>query len=99
MTYPRDTEHVEKTFIFGGMSSRNGFTAATMFQNGFTGVDNVFVGDGNFLVAEPGSRYEIMLSNMKKFCVGFPIQSALDALTNVMAEHKVGAADVEKNTA
>ena len=110
MTYPRDTEHVEKAFIFGGMSSRNGITAATMIQNGFTGVDNVFVGDGNFLVAyadnpkpeelvaELGSRYEVMLSNMKKFCVGFPIQSALDGLTNIMEEHKVGAADVEKIT-
>ena len=34
MTYARDTEHIEKAFIFGGMTSRNGVTAATMVQSG-----------------------------------------------------------------
>lgn len=107
MTYPRDTEHVEKAFIFGGMSSRNGVTAATMIQSGFTGVDDVFSGDGNFfiayaedpkpeeLIAELGTRYEVMLTNIKKYCVGFPIQSPLDALMNIIEEHKIGADDIE----
>lgn len=111
MTYARDTEHIEKAFIFGGMPARNGVTAATLVQSGYTGVEDVFSGDGNFLaayaespspqelVAELGVRYEVMLTNIKKYCVGFPIQSALEALTALMAEHGLGADEVERITA
>lgn len=107
MTYARDTEHIEKAFIFGGMPARNGLTAAIMIQEGFTGVWDVFSGDGNFfaafadkpdpeqMVAELGSRYEVMNTNIKKYCVGFPIQSAMEALLLAMAEHRFKAADVE----
>ena len=111
MTYARDTEHIEKAFIFGGMPARNGVTAATMIQSGFTGVYDVFDGDGNFLaafadapnpqalIAELGSRYEIMLTNIKKYSVGFPIQSPLEALTGLMAEHDLEADEIEHITA
>ncbi len=110
MTYARDTEHIEKAFIFGGMPARNGVTAATFVQAGFTGVYDVLSGDNNFfmaftdstrpadppeMVAELGSRYEVMLTNMKKFCVGFPIQSAMEALLTAVAKHRFKAADVE----
>ena len=108
MTYARDTEHIEKAFIFGGMPARNGVTAATLLQNGYTGVYDVFAGDGNFLLAyaeaadareltaELGSRYEVMLTNIKKYCVGFPIQSAIEGLLTLMAEHQLKADQVEK---
>jgi len=111
MTYARDTEHIEKAFIFGGMPGRNGISAATMVQAGYTGVLDVFDGQGNFLVAyaeqprpeqfvaELGSRFEVMLTNIKKYCVGFPIQSALEALTTLMAEHKLRPDDIEAITA
>jgi 2-methylcitrate dehydratase PrpD len=107
-TYARDTEHVEKAFIFGGMPARNGLTAATMVQAGFSGVWDVFSGDGNFLVAfadqpqpeqlvaELGSRYEVMLTNIKKYCLGFPIQAALEALLLIMQEHLFKADDVQQ---
>lgn len=110
MTYGRDTEHIEKAFIFGGMPARNGVTGATMIQAGFTGVWDVFSGDNNFFLAfadstrpanpelmvdELGSRYEIMLTNIKKYCAGFPIQSALETLFLLIDEHGFGAADVE----
>jgi len=110
MTYARDSEHIEKAFIFGGMPARNGLTAATMIQAGFTGVWDVLSGDNNFflafsdstrpanpdlMVAELGSRYEVMLTNMKKYCVGFPVQTALEALLLAVAEHRFKAADVE----
>ena len=108
MTYPRDTEHIEKAFIFGGMTARNGVTSANMVQRGFTGVHDVLDGDGNFLaayadnpnpqelIAELGQRYEVMLTNIKKYCVGFPIQSALEGLLLLMAEHHLTAIDVAK---
>jgi 2-methylcitrate dehydratase PrpD len=111
MTYARDTEHVEKAFIFGGMPARNGVTAATLLQHGYTGVHDTFDGDGNFLVAyadapraqelvaELGSRYEVMLTNIKKYCTGFPIQSALEGLLLLMAEHQLKAEQVEHITA
>jgi 2-methylcitrate dehydratase PrpD len=92
----RDSEHVEKAFDFGGMPARNGVTAATMVAHGFTGVDDVFSGERNFLDAysarpEPtqlsealGERFEIMKTNIKKWSVGSPAQAALDALTQLM---------------
>jgi 2-methylcitrate dehydratase PrpD len=110
MTYARDTEHIEKAFIFGGMPARNGVTGATMIQAGFTGVWDVFSGDNNFflaftdstrpanpelLVEDLGVRYEVMLTNMKKYCVGFPIQSAMEALLLTVEEHGYKAEDVE----
>ena len=111
MTYARDTEHIEKAFIFGGMTARNGVTAATLVQSGYTGVHDVFDGHGNFLAAyadspkpqeltaELGSRYEVMLTNIKKFCVGFPIQSALEGLIGLMAEHQLRADQIDRITA
>jgi 2-methylcitrate dehydratase PrpD len=92
----RDSEHIEKAFDFGGMPARNGVAAATMVAAGFTGVDDVFSGERNFLEAysarpEParlaealGERFEIMTTNIKKWSVGSPAQAALDALTNLM---------------
>jgi 2-methylcitrate dehydratase PrpD len=108
MTYPRDVEHIEKAFIFGGMNARNGVMAAEMIQMGFTGVYDTFDGDGNFLVAysdnpngeelvaELGTRYEVMLTNIKKFCVGFPIQSPAEGMMSIINEHNIGADDVDK---
>jgi 2-methylcitrate dehydratase PrpD len=100
----RDSEHIEKAFDFGGMPARNGVVAATMVAAGFTGVDDVFSGERNFLDAysarpEPsclaealGERFEIMATNIKKWSVGSPAQAALDALTQLMegAPFRVG---------
>ncbi|MGE5540605.1 MAG: MmgE/PrpD family protein [Gemmatimonas sp.] len=89
----RDSEHIEKAFDFGGMPARNGVAAATMVAAGVTGVDDVFSGERNFLEAfapnpDPdlladglGERFEIMGTNIKKWSVGSPAQSALDAMT------------------
>jgi 2-methylcitrate dehydratase PrpD len=102
----RDSEHVEKAFDFGGMPARNGVAAATMVAAGFTGVDDVFSGERNFLDAysarpEPshlaaalGERFEIMATNIKKWSVGSPAQAALDALTHVMEGAGFAVGDV-----
>src|SRR5262245_4823643 len=96
----RDSEHIEKAFDFGGMPARNGVAAATMVAHGFTGVDDVFAGERNFFEAyasEPdpaqlveglGERFEILSTNIKKWSVGSPAQSALDALTCLMESEK-----------
>ena len=102
----RDTDHIEKAFDFGGMPARNGATAATMIAAGFTGVDDVFSGERNFfdayavnprpeLLADGlGERYEILGTNIKKWSVGSPAQSALDAMTALMKTHGVTAKTV-----
>jgi len=106
--YPRDTQHIEKAFNFGGRPARSGVTAATMIAMGMTGVDDVFSGDNNFffpfgaktqpgeLVRELGETYEIVQTSIKKWSVGSPAQTPLDALLEVIRKHQVKAADVAK---
>ena len=55
-TYPRDTEHIEKAFDFGGMAARNGVTAASMVATGCTAVEDVFSGERNFFIAYDENR-------------------------------------------
>ena len=101
----RDAEHIEKAFDFGGMPARNGVTAATMVAHGFTGVDDVFSGERNFLAAysaspDPaqlaealGERFDILGTNIKKWSVGSPAQAALDALLYLMETTPFAAVD------
>src|SRR6266567_2109406 len=95
-SWQRDTQHIEKSFDFGGMPARNGITAALLVQAGGTALDDIFSGADNFLEAfKPmndsamliealGERYEIMRTNVKKWSVGAPIQAPLDALDNLL---------------
>ena len=106
--WARDTEHIEKAFDFGGMPARNGVAAATMVASGFTGVEDVFSGDRGFfhaherwahpeaLVEGLGRRYDILQTAIKRWPVGYPIQAPLDALSNIIAAHRVEAKDVER---
>ena len=106
----RDSEHIEKAFDFAGMPARNGATAALMVAQGFTGVDDVFSGERNFfeafspnpdpaqLVDGLGARFEILGTNIKKWCVGSPAQAALDAMTQIIDAIDVAATDIDKVT-
>jgi 2-methylcitrate dehydratase PrpD len=90
------------------MGARNGVAAATMVAAGFTGVDDPLGGTHNLftalaakaapeeLTAGLGTRHEIMRASIKKWCVGSPIQAALDALTLLMAEHGLTAGNVDR---
>jgi 2-methylcitrate dehydratase PrpD len=91
----RDTDHIEKGFVFAGMPARNGVTAALLVRSGWNGVDDVFSGTDNFLQvnsakANPavlvdtlGERYEVANTDIKKWTVGTPIQAPLDAIDNL----------------
>jgi 2-methylcitrate dehydratase PrpD len=106
----RDADHIEKAFDFGGMPARNGVTAATMVAAGFTGVDDVFSGERNFLQAyaikpDPvrlaeglGERFEILGTNIKKWSAGSPAQAAIDALLHLMTAEDVVAGKVKAIT-
>ncbi len=102
----RDTEHIEKAFVFGGMPARNGVTAALLVATGFTGVKDMLAGEGNFLNAfstspKPelltdglGRRFELMATNIKKYAVGSPIQAPAEALTILIDRHRIKPGDV-----
>ena len=97
--WQRDTQHVEKSFDFGGMPARNGVTSALLVQAGGTALDDIFSGDDNFLqafgpmndpamlVEKLGERYEITRTDVKKWTVGAPIQAPLDALDNLLKKN------------
>jgi 2-methylcitrate dehydratase PrpD len=106
--WDRDSEHIEKGFVFGGMPARSGVTAALLVHSGWTGVDDVLSGTDNFLEANAphgqvealndklGERYEIMVTSIKKWTVGSPIQAPLDALEIMLKKRSFQADDVKE---
>jgi 2-methylcitrate dehydratase PrpD len=106
----RDTEHIQKAFLFGGMTARSGVTSALLVQSGWTGVDDIFSGKDNFfqaynphadpsgLIDKLGERYEVARTNIKKWPVGSPIQAALDSLELLRKQHPFDADQVQQMT-
>jgi 2-methylcitrate dehydratase PrpD len=103
----RDTDHIEKGFVFGGMPARNGVTAAILVRAGWNGVDDVLSGTDNFLnvntpKADPnvlvdrlGEQFEIVNTDIKKWTVGTPIQAPLDAIDNLRRKRPFEADEVK----
>ena len=101
----RDTDHIEKGFVFGGMPARNGVTAALLVHAGWNGVDDVLSGRDNFLLANApqanadllveqlGERYEIVGTTIKRWTVGTPDPGAArrDGSAAEAAAHRSGS--------
>ena len=97
----RDSSHIEKGFVFGGMPARNGVTSALLVQLGWNGVDDIMSGRDNYLLAtspqakpdllidELGERYEIARTNIKRWTVGSPIQAPLDAMEALLKRQPI----------
>ena len=106
--WERDTDHIEKGFVFAGMPARNGVTAALLVRSGFNGVDDVFSGADNYfqvnapngtaamLIEGLGERYEVTRTDIKKWTVGTPIQAPLDAIANLRRQRAFEADDVQQ---
>ena len=106
--WQRDSDHIEKAFVFGGMPARSGVTAALLVHAGWTGIDDILSGPDNFLIASVpdadaskltellGERYEIIRTNIKKWSVGSPIQAPLDAL-EILLKRRPFEADEVRN--
>jgi 2-methylcitrate dehydratase PrpD len=104
----QDTEHVEKSFMFGGMGARNGVTAAMLVHAGWTGVNDVFSGPGNLfrsyapavdpavLVDQLGAEYEVANTIIKKWSTGGPIQSPLEAVQIIRSRRPFAPGDVRQ---
>ncbi len=106
--WQRDTDHIEKSLVFAGMPARNGVSSALLIQLGGTGVEDIFTGADNFLLAfapkadaaqlldRLGERYEVTRTNIKKWTVGSPIQAPIDALENMRKKRPFEADQVQK---
>ena len=110
VAWRRDTDHIEKAFVFAGMPARNGVTSALVVQTGWNGVDDIFSGADNFflayapkakperLVEKLGERYEIVQTDIKKWTVGSPIQGPLDAVEAIRGKRPFEADQVKRVT-
>lgn len=106
-SWVNDEDHVEKAFDFAGMGARNGVTAVAMAEAGLTGTSDVLDGAHNLLIAlstkpEPeamvdrlGSRFFVKETAIKTFSVGYPCQSALDALLTLRSKHSLSPDQVK----
>ena len=110
VAWRRDTDHIEKAFVFGGMTARNGVTTGLLVRSGWNGVDDIFSGADNFflayapkaqpprLVEKLGERYEIVQTDIKKWTVGSPIQGPLDAVEAIRGKRSFEAEQVKRVT-
>jgi 2-methylcitrate dehydratase PrpD len=108
--WQRDTDHIQKAFVFAGVGARGGVTAAQLVGLGATGVDDVLSGDNSFfatyapkanpekLVEKLGERYEVARTNIKRWTVGSPIQAPLDALELIFKRRMFSADAVRQVT-
>ena len=105
----RDPEHIEKAYAMGGMPAHNGTQAALMVKHGWTGVEDIFSGERDFfftfapeevdrdeMARGLGTDYEIMRAGIKRWPVGGPIQGPMHVLRDIIVQHGIKAADVEK---
>jgi 2-methylcitrate dehydratase PrpD len=110
VAWRRDTDHIEKAFVFGGMTARNGVTAALVVRSGWNGVEDIFSGADNFfqayapkakperLVEKLGERYEVVQTDIKKWTVGSPIQGPLDAIEAIRSKRPFESDHVQRVT-
>ena len=100
--WQRDTDHIEKAFVFAGMPARNGVTAALLVQAGWHRRRRHLLRRRQLLpgvsrrrpirrcsIDKLGERYEITRTNIKKWTVGSPIQAPLDAIENILQKRPV----------
>src|SRR6202521_1128881 len=104
----RDTEHIEKAFVFGAMGARNGVNAALVVHSGWTGVNDILSGPNNFvesynskadpagMIEQLGERYGVVQTTIKKWTTGGPIQAPLDALENLRKRQPFAADQVKQ---
>jgi 2-methylcitrate dehydratase PrpD len=110
IAWRRDTDHIEKAFVFGGMPARNGVTAALVVRSGWTGVEDIFSGADNYfqayapkaqparLIERLGERFEVAETDIKKWTVGSPIQGPLDAIDAIIRRQSFEAEQVRSVT-
>jgi len=104
----RDTDHIEKAFVFAGMPAKNGITSALLVENGWNGINDIFSGADNYfeayapqankklLIEGLGERFEITQTDIKKWSVGSPIQGPLDAIELIRKKTTFSVDSIQK---
>ena len=104
----RDPDHVEKSFDFGAKAARNGVFAALLAKAGMTVPDRPLTGlngyleayaeqaDASLLSEGLGDRFEILQATIKKWSVGSPVQSVLDAIEALFLGQPVDPRSIQK---
>ena len=107
-SFPRDLDHTEKGFIFGGMGARSGVTSALLVHAGWNAVNDILSGPDNFLnansakpnadlvVEKLGERYDVMRTNIKRWTVGQPIHAPLDAAEALLKTQPIDPSQVQE---
>jgi 2-methylcitrate dehydratase PrpD len=92
-----DTDHIQKAYVFGAMAAKNALFVALLCQHEWTGCEEVIAAERGLLAAYGNSEHgrtleeplvlgdEILHSDIKKWCVGSPIQAPLDSLEAMLA--------------
>jgi 2-methylcitrate dehydratase PrpD len=104
-----DDDHIEKAFDYAAMPARNGVTAATLIQSGFTGNRDVLEGDQGIIktyapcdaakiLRELGQRFTITRCLIKKYPVGSPMMETVDATLALLAKQTIVPEQIEKVT-
>jgi 2-methylcitrate dehydratase PrpD len=107
-SFPRDPDHIEKGFIFGGMPARSGVTSVLLVHHGWNAVNDIMAGPDNFVLANAptgkaellvdqlGMRYEITRANIKKWTVGQPIHAPLDAIEALLKKQPIDPNQIQE---
>ena len=104
----RDEEHIEKAFVFSGMTTRNGIYSALLARENFTSVTDPLLGERGLLEAfahnpnpeiiikDLGKIFEIDNTSIKKWCVGSPIQAILDAIEAILQKKQFDHKEIKE---
>ena len=104
----RDKEHIEKAFVFSGMTTRNGIYSALLAKENFTSVEDPLLGHRGLLEAfahnpkpeiitkDLGTIFEIDNTSIKKWCVGSPIQAILDAIEAILKQKQFDHKEIKE---
>jgi 2-methylcitrate dehydratase PrpD len=105
--FARESEHMLKSFVRGGVGARNGVAAALMAKVGYDAPRDGLEGPQGFFhsrvgVEAPGSEflerlgddYAIRSVVFKRACGGGPNQAPRQGLLDLMAEHGLKADDI-----
>ena len=106
----RDPDHIEKAFVFSGMTTRNAIYSALLAKENFTSVTDPLLGERGFhegfahnprpelIVSELGKKFEIDHSSLKKWSVGSPVQSMMDAIEHLLKNNEFSHKDIKELT-
>lgn len=101
-SFLRDTEHIEKAVVIGGLPARSALFACELADRGFSGVPDPFVGDEGFFEAfgyasdpevtrarlsSPGQA--ITETAIKRYPIGMPIVATCEAIERLTGGERV----------